>query len=154
MPEDGEAWRRSLRALDEDAQQACGKSFAACSWEEQAELIQAVQDRGSQDWHGMRAHHVWSLWTRYACAAFYSHPWAWNEIGFGGPAYPRGYKHIGFDAREPWEVPDQVDRDPVSWGARVAGPRRRRAVKPRQETEGGDSAHGSGGAVSATPGES
>ena len=32
-----------------------------------------------------RPHHVWSLWTRYACTAFYSHPWAWNEIGFGGP---------------------------------------------------------------------
>ena len=49
--------------------------------------------RRSQDadrWHGFDAKHVWSLWTRYACAAFYSHPWAWNEIGFGGPAYPRG----------------------------------------------------------------
>ena len=28
-------------------------------------------------------------------AAFYSHPWAWNEIGFGGPAYPQGYMRLG-----------------------------------------------------------
>ena len=32
---------------------------------------------------------------RYVAQAFYSHPWAWNEIGFGGPAYPRGYGAFG-----------------------------------------------------------
>ena len=32
---------------------------------------------------------------RSMLAAFYSHPWAWNEIGFGGPAYPRGYARLG-----------------------------------------------------------
>ena len=31
---------------------------------------------------------------RSVLAAFYSHPWAWNEIGFGGPAYPRGYMRL------------------------------------------------------------
>ena len=28
---------------------------------------------------------------RAVLAAFYSHPWSWNEIGYGGPRYPRGY---------------------------------------------------------------
>ena len=37
-------------------------------------------------------------------AAFYSHPWAWNEIGFGGPAYPRGYARLGIGRRaRAWE---------------------------------------------------
>ena len=49
---------------------------------------------------------MWSLWTRYACTAFYSHPAAWDEIGFAGPAYPRGYKNIGIDKLEPFEVRD------------------------------------------------
>jgi len=66
-----------------------------------------VQDLGSKPWHEMPAGHLWSLWTRYACTAFYSHPYAWNEIGFPGPAYPRGYKHLGVDARDPREVPDR-----------------------------------------------
>ena len=43
---------------------------------------------GSSDWHGLDAGHVWSLWTRYACTAFYAHPSAWNEIGFPGPGVP------------------------------------------------------------------
>jgi hypothetical protein len=57
---------------------------------------------------------VWSLWTRYACTAFYAHPAGWNEIGFPGPAYPRGYKNPGVDAREPFEVRDaRPGSDPV-----------------------------------------
>jgi hypothetical protein len=62
---------------------------------------------------------VWSLWTRYACTAFYAHPYAWNEIGFGGPAYPRGYKNLGIDRREPWERPERDARDPVAWADKV-----------------------------------
>ena len=59
-----------------------------------------------EQWHGMPASQVWSLWTRYACTAFYSHPLAWQEMGFAGPAYPRGYKNIGVDRRDSFEVPD------------------------------------------------
>jgi Gluconate 2-dehydrogenase subunit 3 len=109
MPDDPIAWRRSLAAIDEDAREQHGSPFHGLRSEEQSKLIQAVQDC-SDEWHGMTASHVWSLWTRYACAAFYSHPWAWNEIGFGGPAYPRGYKALGEDKLEPWEVRDQSAR--------------------------------------------
>ena len=31
-------------------------------------------------------------------------PTAWNEIGFGGPASPRGYVRMGLDRRDPWEA--------------------------------------------------
>lgn len=117
MPEDGEAFRRSFAALDDDARSQFGRPFAAIGWNAQAVLVQQVQ-AATGDWHGMPASHVWSLWTRYGCAAFYSHPYAWNEIGFGGPAYPRGYKNIGLDKLEPWEVPDHVNRDPTQQGPR------------------------------------
>jgi Gluconate 2-dehydrogenase subunit 3 len=114
MPEDGQAWRDTLRFLDEDAQDKHGRGFAACPPSDQAALIQVVQDAGSGDWHGLPASRVWSLWTRYACTAFYGHPWAWNEMGFPGPAYPRGYKNIGVDKLEPFEVRDaQPAQDPV-----------------------------------------
>jgi hypothetical protein len=62
---------------------------------------------------------------RYACTAFYSHPWAWNEIGFGGPAYPTGYKSLGVDGREPWEVAERDAFDPEPWAHRVERARRR-----------------------------
>jgi Gluconate 2-dehydrogenase subunit 3 len=110
MPEDGQAWRDSLAALDADAFLRCGTSFGQAREADQMALIQAVQDRASGDWHGLPAGHVWSLWTRYACTAFYSHPSAWDEIGFPGPAYPRGYKNAGVGKREPFEV---ADADPA-----------------------------------------
>jgi hypothetical protein len=77
-----------------------------------------VQDLKSANWHGLPAAHVWSLWTRYACTAFYAHPFAWAEIGFPGPAYPRGYKNAGVGKLEPFEVGDaHPSEDPVREGA-------------------------------------
>jgi hypothetical protein len=119
MPEDGQAWRVSLRFLDEDCQAAFSREFARTSAENQRAVIQAVQDLGAKDWHGLNAAHVWSLWTRYACTAFYAHPSAWDEIGFPGPAYPRGYKNPGIGAREPFEVADaHPSADPLRRGDR------------------------------------
>ncbi|KAA0016338.1 gluconate 2-dehydrogenase subunit 3 family protein [Antrihabitans cavernicola] len=107
MPADAQSWRHTLADLDTDARARFGAGFASCSPTQQTDLIQAVQDLGSDDWHGRSAAHAWSLWTRYACTAFYSHPHVWNEIGFAGPAYPRGYKNLGVDSREGHEVRDR-----------------------------------------------
>ncbi len=111
MPEDGQAWRLSLAALEADAATWYGLRFADCGELGQIKLIQAVQDLGTGTWHDLSASHVWSLWTRYACTAFYAHPLAWNEIGFPGPAYPRGYKNAGVGKREPFEVSDAKPAD-------------------------------------------
>jgi hypothetical protein len=124
MPEDGDAWRRSLIGVDQDASARFATPFARLSVGDQHVVIQAVQDCTSS-WHGMPAARVFGLWMRYACTAYYSHPWAWTEIGFGGPAYPRGYKNIGLDRREPWESPGVDAAGSVLWAERVAAARRR-----------------------------
>ena len=112
LPEDGQAWRDTLAYLDADADARCGTTFAAAPEKDQAALLQSVLDGG--DWHGLPAAHVWSLWTRYACTALYAHPSAWDEIGFPGPAYPRGYKNTGVGRLESFEVPDaRPAEDPV-----------------------------------------
>ncbi len=124
MPEDGQAWRDTLRYLDEDAQQDAGDLFCRIAPARRGRIVQHVLDLGADRWHGLPGTQVWSLWTRYACAEFYAHPWAWNEIGFGGPAYPRGYKNRGETGgrggRERWEVADHDDVDPVTFAQRVA----------------------------------
>ena len=117
MPEDNVAWHESLIYLEADAQEVFARPFWECSHVERGEIIQAVQS--SETWHGLPSPHIWSLWSRYACAAFYSHPWAWNEIGFSGPAYPRGYKVLRLGWREPWEVAERRPASPVPWANRV-----------------------------------
>jgi hypothetical protein len=113
MPPDPDAWADSLAALDHDASSRHGCGFALCEPLAQTALMQSIVDLGSGDWHDMSASRVWSLWTRYACSAFYSHPWTWNEIGWAGPAYPRGYKNPGINSLEPFEVADSHPVDPT-----------------------------------------
>ena len=131
MPEDPEAWRRSLAGVEKEARGRFGRPFPELERSEQIDLIEDLQQTEGE-WQGMPMKRVFSLWTRYACDAFYSHPWAWNEIGFGGPAYPRGYKNLGIGKREPWEVAEHDSLDPVPWADRVETARRRHA-EGRQE---------------------
>ena len=128
LPPDVEAWQRTLAFLDEDARAIAGVPFGRLPLAKQAGCVQAIQQLGTQRWHDFPAHQVWSLWTRYACTAFYSHPWAWNEIGFPGPAYPRGYKNLGLDSREGFEVADVRNDDPVPWAARAEMAKKRQAA--------------------------
>jgi hypothetical protein len=143
MDEDGQAWRDSLAALDDDARTAHSVTFHQLTLAQQSELIQAIQD--ADEWHGVNAKHLWSLWTRYATTAFYSHPWAWNEIGFGGPAYPRGYKNIGIDRREEWERQEIDAVDPVPWAER-----RQAALRSHEERRSGSRGADGGGAAART----
>lgn len=138
LPEDGQAWRESLTALDADARNRYGIGYGAATSAVQARLLQDVQDLADRDdtWHDWSATHVWSLWTRYACTAFYSHPWAWNEMGFPGPAYPRGYLNPGINAREGFEVTDHDDTDPVPFADRVERARRADDDLPTKDTDG------------------
>jgi len=39
-----------------------------------------------------------------AVAAYYSHPAIWSEIGYAGPAYPRGYVRSELGLTDPWEA--------------------------------------------------
>jgi hypothetical protein len=105
MPADGDAWRRSLALLEDESLGKHARRFGALTPDQQAELLRGIQ-HADRDWRGMPSGAVWSLWTRYACTAFYSHPWAWEEIGYAGPAYPRGYKNVHPGGREPFEVAD------------------------------------------------
>ena len=126
MPVDPEAWRKSIAYLDADARRRHNQPFSALDKGKQLRLVDDVRTAEGR-WHDLPGARVFSLWVRYACTAFYSHPWAWNEIGFGGPAYPRGYKNLGFDRREPWEVAEHDAADPVPWAERADAARRRHA---------------------------
>ncbi len=127
LPEDPEAWRQSVAALNETARADFGRPFEELTHRDQRDIIEGVRlCKGT--WHGLPAARLFSLWMRYACSAFYAHPWAWNEIGFGGPAYPRGYKYLALGAREPWEVEERDAQDPVPWAQQAEAARKRHAA--------------------------
>ena len=126
MPEDGVAWKRSLAGLDHDAHIRAGHRFDTLTTANQRDLLEAINLEDGL-WHGMPARRVFELWMRYVTTAFYSHPWAWNEIGFPGPAYPRGYKAFAVGQLEPFEVHERDPRDPLPWLHKVEEAKRRHA---------------------------
>ena len=107
MPEQDEAWRRGIAALDSEAQSAQGVWFHQLERPRQLELLRRLQagelkhaawgDMPSQEFFEQRV-------LRDLAAAYYSHPTSWSEIGWGGPASPRGYVRMDFDRRDPWEA--------------------------------------------------
>ncbi len=115
MPGDRETWRLVARGLDEAARQRGGPSYAEADADTQREVCAAFANGSLSDgvWLVLGVAHAWAVVMRAVLGAFYSHPWAWNEIGFGGPAYPRGYMRLGIGQKEPWEAEDSFPLDPV-----------------------------------------
>lgn len=107
LPPMGEAWRRGLAALDAEAQHEHQKRFCELSAAERDGLLTSAQQGWltGPAWQGMSSKLFFSKRiVPDVVAAYYAHPAAWNEIGYGGPAAPRGYVRMDFDRRDPWEA--------------------------------------------------
>ena len=107
LPRMQEAWRRGLRALDAEARARHGARFHLISAKEQIALLEKMQhgDLNDPAWADMPSKLFFhERVTHDIVAAYYAHPASWNEIGFGGPASPRGYVRMDFDRRDSWEA--------------------------------------------------
>jgi hypothetical protein len=112
MPYMCEAWRKALAALDGEARaQHDGRGFAELPDKDQDALLSAMQqgEIAGERWAGIDAK---SFFARRILvdvpALYYSHPKAWNEIGFGGPASPRGYVRLDGNRPDPWEAIEET----------------------------------------------
>jgi hypothetical protein len=113
MPPLRETWRIGLAALADEAQRRHGRGFTALDEAAQDALLQALADGDacSPQWQAVHPERFFTqMLLKTAAGIYYAHPSAWNEIGFGGPASPRGYVRLGADRRDPWEAreADQV----------------------------------------------
>jgi hypothetical protein len=114
MPDDRETWRIVARGLEQEG-------LTRLSVPEQVDVVHRFSkgELHGGVWNTVNVSRAWSVVTRHLLQQFYSHPWAWNEIGFGGPAYPRGYSrfgspHLDQAERETWEGAEAYVRDPVT----------------------------------------
>ena len=116
LPSDQEVWRTVARGLDSEARKLGRDSFDLLTAHEQNELVHkfAQGELYGGAWATFNVGRAFKLCVRDVCEQFYSHPWSWNEIGFGGPAYPRGYAAFGnpkLGEEEHWEAKEAVDVD-------------------------------------------
>jgi len=118
LPSDQEVWRTVARGLDEEARRHGRDSYAVLTEHEQNELCHAFAqgELYGGAWATFNVGRAFKVCVRDICEQFYAHPWSWNEIGFGGPAYPRGYAAFGnpkLGEEEHWEAKEAVDVDAV-----------------------------------------
>jgi hypothetical protein len=116
LPDDDEVWRRVARGLDDEARAQAFDSFADAPVEAQDGIVHRFSkgDLHGGVWDTLNVKRAFSVVMRYAVQGFYAHPWSWNEIGFGGPAYPRGYAAFGspdLGEREHWEGEEALHVD-------------------------------------------
>ena len=124
MPADREAYKLGIEAIQAEAREQFDGDFLSLPYKHQDMVLEALHDGKPQGaaaiWKRMSVSRFWELITSDAVKAYYAHPWAWDEIGFGGPAYPRAYMRLERGEPEPWEVREQrYEWEPPA--ARVSG---------------------------------
>ena len=110
LPPQELAWRTGLAGIDEAAHEIYGHGFTELNGKDRDTVLELVRkgDPPGRSWEGMSVDRFWkAIVLRQIAGIYYAHPFAWDEIGFGGPAYPRGYLALNHGAREPWEAEER-----------------------------------------------
>lgn len=117
MPSDRDAYRLGIRVIDETARAIHRQPFVDLDPLKQDFILKSIHDgkklAAHDVWEKMSINRFWHLLVQDCVSVYYAHPWAWEEIGFGGPAYPRAYTRLENGLPEPWEV----DEQPYGWEA-------------------------------------
>jgi hypothetical protein len=114
MPYDGEAWKLGLKAMDEEARRLHQRGFAELTDDEADALLHSIQ-KGEPKGPAWEKVPPGLFFNKRVLPdvveAYYGHPTAWSEIGFGGPASPRGYVRMDTNRHDPWEAEEAKDGD-------------------------------------------
>lgn len=107
MPELRRAWRLGIAGVDAEARHRRGAPFTELTPERQDEILRRVQQGQVQSpgWEDLPPDRFFSaILLKTVVGIYYAHPAAWSEVGFGGPASPRGYVRRELGSRDRWEA--------------------------------------------------
>ncbi|MDP9352506.1 MAG: gluconate 2-dehydrogenase subunit 3 family protein [Chloroflexota bacterium] len=128
VPWHDEAYRLGLAGIEEASQVKFGQPFVDLDSDRQDQVLAAIEDGDplGESWRRLPAKRFFRLLLQDIVEVYYSHPVAWNEIGFQGPASPRGHVRLGLGKRDPWEAEEtaplpEEERERVEDGGAPAG---------------------------------
>ena len=105
LPPQRDAWRIGIRAIEEEARARWARGFrdlrrqsAGCGAAARCSTATAHRRLAG---HAAEAVLFKSVLLHEAVGVYYAHPAAWSEIGFGGPAAPRGYVRMQAEPARP-----------------------------------------------------
>ncbi|ACV62756.1 conserved hypothetical protein [Desulfofarcimen acetoxidans DSM 771] len=106
IPEHKILVRQGLKAVDKFAQKQYGVSFLEINKQQQLSVLTALSkgEAMQMEWQSIPQKELFKKLATEIVSAYYSHPTVWSEIGYGGPAYPRGYVRVETGLTDPWEA--------------------------------------------------
>jgi hypothetical protein len=107
MPDLRTAWRLGIAGIEKEAHQRHHTRFSELKPEQQDEILCATQNEKVEGkiWDKLPPKKFFTnTLLKTVAGIYYSHPAAWSEIGWGGPASPRGYVRRGLNEHDAWEA--------------------------------------------------
>ncbi len=107
VPEGKRLVREGLQSLEKSAESNYATAFVLLNREDQEQLLRAVSESNVQpdtDWAGVPQIPFFDKLMSLTIESYCSHPKIWSEIGYAGPAYPRGYVRTQSGQLDPWEA--------------------------------------------------
>lgn len=123
MPDDGETYRLGLAGIDEIALARHHVRFVDLDAGKRRAVIRELADGEptGKTWDRLPPIRFFSRLVNDVVTNYYAHPSAWAEIGFNGPASPRGHMRLGLGRRDPWEAREERPRSSVKVVRSAAG---------------------------------
>ncbi|OCT15771.1 hypothetical protein A8709_09055 [Paenibacillus pectinilyticus] len=99
--------RQGLKAIDETGWFTNSQPFFQLDEMNQRNIMLHIGEASypaTKNWEGIPQKALFHKLMQLSVEAYYAHPLVWSEIGFGGPAYPRGYSLDSPEQLETWEA--------------------------------------------------
>ncbi|MCZ8513044.1 gluconate 2-dehydrogenase subunit 3 family protein [Paenibacillus filicis] len=111
VPQAQELIRAGLQAIEQGVQSQYSSSFADLDRAKQKQYLQHISEsvaKPQEIWNGIPQEALFRKLLNLTVESYCSHPKVWSEIGYAGPAYPRGYVRTQLGQLDPWEAqPEQ-----------------------------------------------
>lgn len=107
VPKQDALVRAGIAALQEASLRLHQQSFIGLDEREKRRMLASVCGNQAEPvdvWKPVPQREWFSKVLKLTLESVYSHPVVWSEIGYAGPAYPRGYVRTGVGQLDPWEA--------------------------------------------------
>ncbi|WP_159888440.1 gluconate 2-dehydrogenase subunit 3 family protein [Paenibacillus puerhi] len=107
VPAAPELIRQGLSALEQTSQHNYSSSFSQVDATGQKQMIGDISTGKAEPaevWHDIPQKIFFDSLMRFTVESYCSHPRVWSDIGYAGPAYPRGYVRTQLGQLDPWEA--------------------------------------------------
>ncbi|MBB6637103.1 gluconate 2-dehydrogenase subunit 3 family protein [Cohnella thailandensis] len=107
VPQAPELIREGLKAIDQGTRERYSASFLELDNVRQTQYLKDISESKAEPhpiWSRIPQEPLFQKLMSLTVEAYCSHPKVWSEIGYAGPAYPRGYVRTELGQVDPWEA--------------------------------------------------